>query len=780
MRELSTPGAAPAVMRHGEIDPSEGSGGERSWSDRDWTDPRAAHPGTRSGYLNVASIVRILYRRAALIALVVLLGVAAALFVVLRTTPVYSATATIIVKPDDANTNVAALPTAIVSPSQETAIETKVELLQSRNLAREVAATLRLADDPEFAPPRDARPGLLDRLLGWLNPPSVTAAVTPKAIERARNEAVVDRLIERLDVSRVARSSMINITASSADPRKAAQIANRVADTYIKSQMAESTDSRVATIDDLSARLAQSRDAAVAADREVAAFRKSHGLLVSQPELGAAASASQLAGLVGQTRADGIAEARRALAGGSATSPLLAGLREQEATLARRQSELTGFYGPGYPEVAKVNAEIAALRTRIDQESARIRTDLAAQAGASQARAAAMAASASGIRGAALAQGAAAVQLRELERRAETANALYSSVAALLNGKLSLDPQTKADIAVVSRAPIPDSPSSPLPKQALGIALLASAALGAVLALVVEMMDIKLRTAEQVERLLGVRTLAMVPDTRLEDGSGAASHDLVNQRPRSRFAEAMRNLLIELEGRRTSQSHVVVITSPLEAEGKNTIAKSLAATATRVDQRVVVVDFDLRRPELALGSAAPGEVPQTGVVAYLTGDASFDQLSVSHEGQPFASLGAGQAPLDPGALLSSPRLPRLIAQLREHYSLVILNAPPILPVRDAKMLADVADSTLLVLRWGKTDPEAARVAVQVFGRSITGAVINMVDVAAHAGRRYGDMIHHVARSSSYYDRAMPRRGWRRVSGGARRLAASAATTLHLN
>ena len=762
MLELSTPGGTPALRGN----------------DAYLGDLRAAHPGTRSGYLNLASVFRILYRRAGLIALVVLLGMATALFVVLRTTPVYSATTTIIVKPDDNSAAVAALPTAIVSPGQETAIETKVELLQSRNLAREVAATLRLGDDAEFALPPNARPGILDRLVSWFTPPPAVSASTPQAIERARNEEVVDRLIERLDVARVARSSMIDITASSSDPRKAALIANRVAGTYIKSQMSESSDSRVATIDDLGARLAESRDAAVAADRDVAAYRRAHGILVSQPELSAAASASQLAGLVGQTRAEGAADTRKALADASATSPLLSGLREQEAMLARRLGELSGFYGPGYPEVAKVNAEIAALRGRIDQETARIRSDLAAQASASQARAATMAASASGIRNTALAQSGEAVQLRELERRAETANALYSSVAAMLNGKLSLDPQTKADIAVVSRAPIPDTASSPLPKQALGVALLASTALGAVLALVIEMMDIKLRTAEQVERLLGVPTLAMVPDTRLEDDSGAPSHDLVNARPRSRFAEAMRNLLIELEGRRTGASHVVVITSPLEAEGKNTIAKSLAATATRVDLRVVVVDFDLRRPELALGNTG-GDEPQTGVVAYLAGDASYDQLTVSHDGQPFASLGAGRAPFDPGALLSSPRLPRLIAQLREHYGLVILNAPPILPVRDAKMLADVADSTLLVLRWGKTDPEAARVAVQVFGKQITGAVINMVNMDAHAGRRYGDMIHHVARSSSYFDRAAPHHGWSAVTHRARRLASNAATALHL-
>ena len=81
----------------------------------------------------------------------------------------------------------------------------------------------------------------------------------------------------------------------------------------------------------------------------------------------------------------------------------------------------------------------------------------------------------------------------------------------------------------------------------------------------------------------------------------------------------------------------------------------------------------------------------------------------------------------------------------------LLNAPPILPVRDAKTLTEYADSTLLVLRWGYTNPEAARIAMEMFERPIAGAVINMVDYPAHARRRYGDAIHHITNLTEYYD-----------------------------
>jgi capsular exopolysaccharide synthesis family protein len=212
----------------------------------------------------------------------------------------------------------------------------------------------------------------------------------------------------------------------------------------------------------------------------------------------------------------------------------------------------------------------------------------------------------------------------------------------------------------------------------------------------------------------------------------------------------MRNLLIELEARREAAgSHVVVVTSPLEREGKNTMSTSMAAAAASIGRNAVVVDFDLRRP--GIRHVSTNQPPATGVVAFLNDVAKFDDLVAIRDEARFAVIGAGEVTSDPGSLIASPRLPMLIKQLRERYDTIILNAPPLLPVRDAKTLADLADSTLLVLRWGKSDPEAARVAIELFDRPITGAVLNMVDYPVHARRRYGDSIHHVSRYSEYFD-----------------------------
>lgn len=754
-------------------------GRARGSGDDDGRIPASYVPGlSRGGYLGAADFLRVLRRRWVLIAAIAAIGIAATLVMLARTLPIYSAVATVVINPPDASEGGSAQPASVVSPSEDTRIETKVQLLQSRVLARKTALSLHLGDKPEFAPPKGDEDGVVDRAFAWLVPPAVQPLGTTErvaAAKRAGDEAVAERLIDRLSVERVNRSNVVAITASSTDPRLSAQIANRLVDTYMRGQIDDARETREQQIAANIRQVAEARDNLQRADNNAVRYRRDHGLLNSRPEEFASGVVGQLAPLLAQSRADGASQVRRA-GGGAATSSLLNELRQQQAVLMRRSAELRSFYGPGYPDVARTDAELAALTTRMAAETRRIGADLGTEAAADQARGASLAGQIAGIRATSFGNGAAAVPLRALERNAEAANTLYVSLLGRLNQTIVSAPDDDPDVTFVSKAAVPDTPTHPVPRRTLAVAALASTLLGVIMALVAEMMDIKLRTADQVRRLLGLPVLAMIPDLGVEDER--ALHRLVGTQPRSRFAEAMRNLLIELESRRKgSGSHVVVITSPLEREGKNTMSTSLAAAAAAIGRNAVVVDFDLRRP--GIRHVSTGQAPGTGVVAFLNDDAKVDDLVALRDEARFAVIGAGEVTSDPGSLIASPRLPILIDQLRERFDTIVVNAPPLLPVRDAKTLADLADSTLLVLRWGKSDPEAARVAIELFDRPITGAVLNMVDYPVHARRRYGDSIHHVSRYSEYFEehdtlprwpglrRALARfRRWSGATGGA--------------
>jgi uncharacterized protein involved in exopolysaccharide biosynthesis/Mrp family chromosome partitioning ATPase len=751
--------------------------------------PGHRQPSTRTGYLGIADSLRIIRRRRWLILLVVAAVVGLTMLYLSQTQPIYSSTTTVMVPPPDQNVQSAApgAPTLAPSPNEETAIQTRVELLQSRSLARQTAESLQLSRDPEFAP-GPGGPGFLDRFFSFLQP-GVSTALSPSqkalAAERARSEAVTDRLIAHLNVERDGRSNVISITASSADPVKAARIANRLVDTYIRGQIDDANETRSQEIKALSERVKEVRVYLHNADMAAATYRKDHGLMNSRPEDSGSLQATQIAGLLAQAQADSASDARKAApavmpdGGVSASSALLTDLRGQEAILNRKLSELTSFYGSGYPDVAKTQAELTALHVRIDQETARLTADLHGQASATQARSGSLSAAIAGLRSRSFNDDTTAVPLRALERNSDAVNTLYTALLNQLNAKIGQTPDLDPDITRISRAPVPDEPSYPLPKRVLAVTFVAALALGTLLAFVIEAMDTKLRTSEQVQRLLGIPTLAMIPEM---DGDEGPVHSIVAGRPRSRFAEAMRNLLIELESRIEKEGpKVVVVTSPLDDEGKNTIAASLGAAAAVIGRHAVVVDFDLRRPETSGSNTLP--VPNgAGVVAYLADRARVDELAIAQDEQHFAVIGVGESAADPGALIASPRLPELLDQLRERFELVILNAPPILPVRDAKTLADHADATLMVLRWGRTSPEAAAAAMGLFDRPVTGAVLNRVDYEVHANRRYGDAIHHIARSMAYYDAepAQGRWGWLyRMRRRFRRGLSRTAEALHL-
>jgi uncharacterized protein involved in exopolysaccharide biosynthesis/Mrp family chromosome partitioning ATPase len=682
--------------------------------------------------------------------------------IVARTRPLYTATTVVMVEPLDGQAG--ALPTAVANPNEEARIATKVELLSSRSLARRIVRSLQLGTNKEFAPPEDAGPGLLERVLAWVGPARAYDPGSPdlqrdsrEAAERAKVENITTRLLDHVKVERVAKSHLINVSATSVNPATAALIANRFAETHIKSQLTAQRDSDDQSLETLRKRLVAVREQVAASDLAEATFRREHGLLAQKPEELAQAEMLRLDAALGDARAERAASGVNVGAKASpdaVTSPLLNELRGQEATLGKRLSELSAFYGPGYPEIANTTAQLDAIRSRTATETARVAAELNADAGVTSARTSARTSRLAGdlatLRSRGFNDRLAGVRLRELTRDADTNHALYLSLLTHYKELRGKSQDQEADMSIVSRASLPEAPSNPQPKRALAAALLGSVAIALILALVAETFDNRLRTAEQVRRLLGLETLAMVPELPASMRNRPAL-DVLREHPQSFFTEALRNLVIEVDTRRGKPgSQVIVVTSPLPGEGKTTIATSLAAAAATIGRSAVIVDLDMRRND---PTGDRGDPHRADVVAFLTGAAALeDVLSLAGQQPLLGAIAVCQEVLDPGGLLESPRLRSLLAELRQRFDLVVLNTPPILPVRDAKTLSGLADATLLVLRWGATSPAAAQTAIEAFGDGILGAVLNRVDYRKHAQRGYGDAIELSARSAGQYHR----------------------------
>ncbi|MFT4137249.1 polysaccharide biosynthesis tyrosine autokinase [Microbacterium sp.] len=261
----------------------------------------------------------------------------------------------------------------------------------------------------------------------------------------------------------------------------------------------------------------------------------------------------------------------------------------------------------------------------------------------------------------------------------------------------------------VDSAELPAAPTSPNVRLALAIGGLLGLAAGVVYALVRRSVDRRVRTADGVERELGVPVLGAIPiNKRLSAGDrvGAAQFDgarLGGKDGEVAVTESIRQLRTNLRYMNIDDPpRVIVVTSPLPGDGKSTVAANLALAMAAGGQRVHLIDGDLRRPTVAASFGLP---EGAGLTDVLVGTASLADVA-----QPIGSdgnltvLSAGHTPPNPTELLGSQRMRALLDELATDAT-VLIDAPPLLPVTDGAVLAANTDGALVVVSAGKTTYE---------------------------------------------------------------------------
>jgi uncharacterized protein involved in exopolysaccharide biosynthesis/Mrp family chromosome partitioning ATPase len=656
----------------------------------------------------------------------------------------------------------------------EMRIETETQTLASHGFARAIVSDLALLDKPAFA--------------GAGAGPGRTAQAGPEALDAAAN-----MLLSMVQVTRVPRTQLINIAVTSPSPSLSALIANRVAQIRQTRSLAVQMHRQDGLIALLTQRAQQAGAAVRSAEQAVADFRRANGMLVGA---GGAADLTQINQIMAEAAVAGAARAESAarvaqvdIAAGlratpdSATSPLLVQQQQRYAELLQRRAELSSFYGPGHPELANVLAQITEVKHNMDAESARVRRTAAAEAAIATAHdrtlaqgdASGAAARESQLRdylGGLTATGyrntAANVRLAALERAAEAQRDLY---LGLVN-RLKLIWAAAGDsvtLSLQSAAQTPSSPVSPTPVKSLMVAFVGSGMLALILAFALEMADRRLRSAEQIRRHFGLPTFAMIPLHR-EGLTPVLADNPVFRHPESVFAEATRVLQGEVARRHAGDGgQIVLITSPLPGDGKSSVALCLGAAAIEAGKRVVIVDLDVRRPSQLQAVQRERDAPD--LLAYFRGDAPIQRLLPAEqpadsdvETLAITTLSVDGPVDNPASVITAARLARLFDDLRDRFDLIIVDAPPVLAVHDASTMSALADTTLMVVRWGHTVIEEVETSLDLLRRPVTGVVFDGVDYAAHARGRYGDAIQFLPRAAAYYAETGAARAhvWRRL------------------
>jgi non-specific protein-tyrosine kinase len=290
-------------------------------------------------------------------------------------------------------------------------------------------------------------------------------------------------------------------------------------------------------------------------------------------------------------------------------------------------------------------------------------------------------------------------------------------------------------LAVVEPPELPSSPVAPQPAlnllAALGLGLL----LGIGVSVLREALDTSIKTAADLEGLLDVPVLGVVNF----DPNASRRPLIVQDQPQSSRAEAFRQLRTNLQFIDIDvHPRSIVVTSSLAQEGKSTTACNLAISLSQAGMRVALVEADLRRPRLATYLGLEGAVGLTSVL--------IGQVSLAEALQPWGPDGrllvlpSGATPPNPAELLGSKGMANLVDQLEGMADLVLVDAPPLLPVTDAAVLSRVTSGALLIVRSNRTRRDQVTRAAQqleaVDGK-LLGSVLTMVPSRKGAGADYG-------------------------------------------
>jgi capsular exopolysaccharide synthesis family protein len=727
--------------------------------------------------LNLREIWRALARRKLAFLAAIALITGGAFLYCLQQTPLYTAETLIHIQNRDAD--VVEL-TAVVEEltADPPTIESEIERISSRAFLRRVVDALDLTADPEFNPGAGRTEGgsLLDLVnpsyylpAGWFRALTeerelsvIRESLAPTTIEMNR---VIARLIKAIRVAQVGRSYVIELAVTTADPTKAARIANTMAQAYLETQLETKYAAGKRAIDWLSKRVEELRGQVLAAEARIVEYRAANNIVATDAGNPASLQLSQLNTQLALSQAQRAeAEARltqaRSVFGAAGieaaakvlSSPLMAELRVQETELLRRRSELSAEYGLRHPLMVNLQGELDSLHGKMADEVRRIIQDLENEVAVARAREQELQGSLAKVQSGATTIELAEVELRNLTRGAETNRKLLETFQTRFSQILQQQELQESDARIMSPADIPTVPSHPQTELITALALLGSLALGGLLVFLLERWDADygFRSAEEI-RALGLKALALVPDLSRRETDGIEAEDYILERPNSAYAEALQRIRTSLFLSSSERApRTLLVTSSVPLEGKSTIATALARQSARSGLKVILVDADLRRPRLHEVMGLPN---QNGLTEVLAGKANPETAIRRDEKSDLDFLPAGIGALSPPDLFRSSTMRVLLEEMADYYDLVIIDSPPVAAVSDSFTLSGIVDQAIYVIRWEQTPRNVALAGIRQLlesGGNLAGVVLSRVDVKRHAQYGYADSGQYQGAYQKYY------------------------------
>ncbi len=704
------------------------------WLDAYTAEGQVGHMQPPAQFFNFDAIRGIIYRQRWLFAASVVVALLAGVVITLLSTPLYQADAKVSIKPygqtvvegQDVNPG--------FSPNQiYDYLATQTEILKSRKVAEAVVDQLKL----------DTRSDLLGKTIDEGRAPGMT----DENWATARRGIAATMLMESVIAEVPTNNWIITIGFQSESPMLAAEIANGYADVFVRSGADKSLESNNYAVEYLKTQIDETRARLSEAEQNSNLYARNNEIILqpssgeegSEPETLTASNLSSINARVANARAARIeAEQRwRALQALPASqlpevqsNPALQSILADRSAKQAQLVELRQRYNDDFPQIKTLLSQIALLDAQIGRSSSDIKATVRNQFLVAQRQEQALEAELAALTGDRLVEQDQQVELTVLEREAQ---ALRDQLKSLLDRYNQLNSAASFDSGTITKidsAMVPAEPISPNILKNIGLALVLGMAMGAVLAVLRETLDDRIRSLDEVEEKLGLPLLGHTPYVE-ERGTALPGTDRF-----SALMEAYSSIRAAIDFSLPRNRNVVQLTSSRAAEGKSTTSVILAELFASLGRKTLLVDADLRRPSVA--SLLDIERPKIGVVEVVLGHVSLENAVVKGVHENLDILPVGEIPPNPTEILASHEMREFIERVRGEYSLVIFDSCPVMGLADAPTLAHLVDGTVFVLEANKLPFGQARTAVRrltVAGGHVIGAVLTKYR-ALEAGQSY--------------------------------------------
>lgn len=708
----------------------------------------------------------VLYKRKWIIAVFFIAVVSGMVFRTSRQTPVYRATASVIIDRNPPRVlpgmaEVVDLGNANYWSNKEY-FQTQYRIIKSRAVAESVVDRLGLRYNAAFL-------GVGEEL---------QREEPDRAAELMASRDPVDALIQRIDVEPLKDSMMVFISIEDSDPAFAMELSNAVANAYRSENLEHKqrvVNEAYGELSGIVADLGATKEAAETAARD---FERLHevGTFENQKKAIDQRIATINADLDVLRRESEQAQAELSVVrryknekdifkvslAEVLASPIIQQLKTQWLELKSEMKGLETDYGDLYPKVRSTKERLSLVEAAARKEVKNIITSVEHRVERLKMREQRLL---ERLKAAQLEDSRVAelkIEYQRLVEKREDARLNFDKVSQRQTETKMTSQVNVNNVRLLDLAQMPTVPVKPNMKLNVALGMLLGLFGGITLAFFVEFMDNTVKSRLDIEQVAQVTFLGMVPTIRTdkrhrrhEEAFEGKKELYVHYRPKSTVAELSRtirtNLLFMLPG---GKLRTFVVTSPGPQEGKTTISINLGITMAASGGRVVLIDTDMRRPKLHTSFDVPSDV---GVSNYLVGKDPITKFVIPTEVPGLDLIPCGPCPPNPAELLHTERFRELIAELEQHYETIIFDSPPIIAVTDAIVIGTQVDGVVLVAKSGKTTKETllhARNSLAAVNARILGCVLNDLDLDSG---RYG-YYHYVGRYGSYYGESEPAEG----------------------